>query len=149
MRLSSRFRVRLIWNFSSCSYTHTHTLHTHTHTLPPSVLTLPPVDDFWGPHNGRQATWARLSCLSAGVGVCCASVCVCRVFAGVLVWRSPLLAFSTCTTLNKQTGFYFGNFVYLASAYLHSLFGSQLLEIYQFDLKCYLISFQIDMSSLG
>ena len=145
MRLSSRFRVRLIWNFSSCSYTHTHTLHTHTHTLPPSVLTLPPVDDFWGPHNGRQATWARLSCLSAGVGVCCASVCVC--VPGVC--RGSGLEVSTtcfpslhCTTLNKQTGFYFSSFVYLASVYLHCLFGSQLLKTYQFNLERCLFSFQ-------
>ena len=90
VRLSLRFRVRLIWNFSicSCTHTHTHLAHTYTH-LPPSVLTPPPVDDFWGPHNGRQATWARLSCLSAGVGVCCASVCVC---AGCLpgIWFGGL-----------------------------------------------------------
>ena len=53
IHLSLRFRVRLVWNFGNCSYTHTHLAHTCTH-LPPSVLTPPPVDDFWGPHNGRQ-----------------------------------------------------------------------------------------------
>ena len=74
-------------------HTHTHLAHTCTH-LPPSVLTPPPVDDFWGPHNGRQATWARLSCLSAGVGVCCASVCVCVPgVCRVLVWDVS----TTCT----------------------------------------------------
>ena len=142
IHLSLRFRVRLVWNFGNCSYTHTHLAHTCTH-LPPSVLTPPPVDDFWGPHNGRQATWARLSCLSAGVGVCCASVCVCRVFAGFWFGMSLQPALSTCTTLNKQTGFYFGSFVYRASAYLHCLFGRQLLRIHQLVLKCCLISFQM------
>ena len=96
MRLSLRFRVRLIWNFSicSCTHTHTHLAHTYTH-LPPSVLTPPPVDDFWVPTTeDKLLGLASVVCLQ-GWGF---AVLVCVCVPGVC--RGSGLEVSTTCILN-------------------------------------------------